>query len=86
MGFIAPYLFRPKKALQLLCNLKLGWDNAIPKENQATIWRWQETLDEIQDYKIPRWLKNEEMGKVKGTQLHHFSDASEDGYGCISYI
>jgi hypothetical protein len=53
MGFIAPYLLRPKKALQLLYNLKLGWDDAIPKENLATIWRWQETLDKIQDYKIP---------------------------------
>jgi hypothetical protein len=30
MGFIAPFLLRPKKAFQRLCNLKLGWDNRVP--------------------------------------------------------
>jgi hypothetical protein len=86
MGFIAPYLLRPKKALQKMCNLKLGWDDAIPEEHLAIIWKWQETLDKIQTHQIPRWLKTEVMGNIVSTQLHHFSDASEDGYGCISYI
>ena len=40
MGFIAPYLLRPKKALQHLCRLGLDWDEVIPEENLATIWRW----------------------------------------------
>jgi hypothetical protein len=51
MGFIAPYLLRPKK---LLCNLSLDWDDEVPQENLTTIWRWQKTLDKIQEYQIPR--------------------------------
>ena len=43
-------------------------------------------MDEIQAVEIPRWLKKKEMGNILSTQLHHFSDASEDGYGCVSYI
>jgi hypothetical protein len=82
MGFIAPYLLRPKKALQLLSGL--DWDDEVPEEN-LTIWRWQKTLDKIQEYQIPRWLKVE-MEKIISTQLHHFADASEIGYGCVSYI
>jgi hypothetical protein len=31
-------------------------------------------------------LKTENMGKIINTQVHHFADASEDGYGCVSYI
>jgi hypothetical protein len=82
MGFIAPFLLRPKKAFQMLCNLKLGWGNRVPEEHLAIIWKWQQTLGVVQKYQIPRWLKSEEMGKVISTQLHHFSDASEEG--CIS--
>jgi hypothetical protein len=85
MGFITPYLLKPKKALQLLCNLKLGSDNKVPKEHLVIIWKWQQSPGQMQDYQIPRWLKTE-MGKIISTQLHHFADASENGYVCISYI
>jgi hypothetical protein len=83
MGFIAPNLLRPKKALQLLSGLDL--DDEVPKENLTIILRWQKTLDKIQEYQIPRWLRVE-LGKIISTQLHHFADASEIGYGCVSYI
>lgn len=31
-------------------------------------------------------MKPEDFGQVKTVQLHHFSDASEQGYGTVSYI
>jgi hypothetical protein len=37
MGFIAPYLLRPKKALQHLCRLILGWDKVVPEEDLTII-------------------------------------------------
>ena len=33
-----------------------------------------------------RCFKPQEFGKVKDCSLHHFTDASQDGYGKVSYI
>jgi hypothetical protein len=54
LSLIAPYLLKPKKDLQHLCTLKLGWDDVIPEEKLTTIWKWQETLDQGRDHEIPR--------------------------------
>ena len=36
--------------------------------------------------KVPRCLKPDEFGNLKRVELHHFSDASTDGYGQCSYL
>ncbi|XP_063050269.1 uncharacterized protein LOC134445113 [Engraulis encrasicolus] len=33
-----------------------------------------------------RCMKPAQFGQVTSAQLHHFSDASESGYGCVSYL
>ena len=43
-------------------------------------------LEALNGVKLQRCLKPRNFGKVVHTQLHHFADASQDGYGVVSYI
>lgn len=85
-GFAAPYVLRAKVILQQLCRDKLGWDEQIP-EQQRRLWdKWLNELECLDKVKIQRCLKPKNFGQVQDTQLHHFADASKDGYGVVTYI
>lgn len=40
----------------------------------------------LKDFKVDRCLKPIEFGEVTSAQLHHFADASKDGYGMVTYL
>ena len=40
----------------------------------------------LEGLKIPRCYKPEDFGDIKAIELHHFSDASQAGYGQCSYL
>ena len=40
----------------------------------------------LEELKIPRYFKPKEFGQVKSGELHHFSNASQSGYGQCSYV
>lgn len=40
----------------------------------------------LEDFKVDRCFKPTDFGTVASAQLHHFSDACEDGYGTVSYL
>ena len=86
LGFLAPLLLVGKRLLQELCKGKVDWDDPIP-ENVRECWlRWREELHLLENLAVPRCFKPEDFGTVTSTQLHHFSDASTNGYGQCSYI
>ena len=84
LGFTAPFLLRGKRILQLLCRESVGWDDAIPDELQWEMWRNELPLLEMME--VPRCFKLKEMENLKKVELHHFSDASTEGYGQCSYL
>ena len=43
-------------------------------------------LHVLEELKIPRCFKPKDFGEVKSVELHHFSDASQSGYGQCSYV
>ncbi|XP_074655650.1 uncharacterized protein LOC141909164 [Tubulanus polymorphus] len=86
IGFTAPLTLRVKSLLQELCRLKLGWDDSIPDRYEAIWLSWLTDISKIEKLAIERCFKPCEFGEVKSVQLHHFSDASEAGYGSVSYI
>ena len=47
---------------------------------------WLEELSRLSEFNIRRCIKPTEFGKPTLAQLHHFSDASEGGYGIVSYV
>ena len=66
--------------------MKLGWDEIIP-DSMLNQWKgWLDGLPMLRDIEIPRCFKPVELGSKCSVQLHHFSDASEFGYGVVSYL
>ncbi len=84
LGFVAPFILRAKIILQKLCRMKLSWDEPIPKKEQEDWSQWLDELPMLQDLKVSRCLKPEDFGDSIVTELHHFADASEIGYGACS--
>ncbi|XP_028415393.1 uncharacterized protein LOC114538415 [Dendronephthya gigantea] len=86
LGFVAPYILSAKLILQELCRLKLDWDEKIPDENLKHWQAWLHDLPQLENLAVERCFKPATMNEIKSTQLHHFSDASQQGYGAVSYI
>ncbi|KAJ8037714.1 hypothetical protein HOLleu_18605 [Holothuria leucospilota] len=86
LGFLAPFVLVAKRILQDLCKIKLAWDDDIPNEHLTCWKRWLAELPKLKDFEVNRCFKPEEFGKIKETQIHLFSDASETGYGVAAYV
>ncbi|KAK3704536.1 hypothetical protein QZH41_006330 [Actinostola sp. cb2023] len=55
--------------------------------SEMTRWnRWLEDLPKLSNISIPRCVKPPEFGDVILRELHHFGDASQSGYGAVSYL
>lgn len=77
---------KAKLILQTLTQVKCGWDTIIPKKLSQHYEKWLTELELLKHFQTNRCLKPKNFGKTISTQLHHFSDASEQGYGTASYL
>ena len=76
LGMISPFILTAKKIMQDLARRKLGWDDILPN-NEMKMWiTWQSSLPMLKEITVTRY-------KLRAT---HFSDASEIGYGSVSYL
>eukprot|EP00057_Strongylocentrotus_purpuratus_P004328 XP_003728480.2 PREDICTED: uncharacterized protein LOC593649 [Strongylocentrotus purpuratus] len=85
-GYAAPYVMKAKMLLQEMTAMKLEWDDPLPTH---LCQKWQDWLDDMkymEEFTVNRCLKPHDFGEVSDRQLHHFSDASEKGYGAVSYM
>lgn len=85
-GFASPVTLRGKQILQDLCRRKIDWDSPLPDDVRPKWEKWRNEIAELQKLEIPRCYKPAGFGEVKCAELHHFSDASYDGYGQCSYL
>ena len=72
--------------LQLLRRESIGWDDAIPDELRMPWEMWRNELPLLEMMEVQRCFKLKEMENLKKVELHHFSDASTEGYGQCSYL
>ena len=86
LGFAAPFILRAKLILRDLCRKKLGWDDEISAEDQQRWRSWLEELPELEKLTINRCFKPVDFGEITSSELHHFSDASQQGYGAGTYL
>lgn len=86
LGFVAPFTLPAKLIMQELCKKKLGWDENIPQTFLHRWTGWLADLNKMAEFKVDRCMKPTSFGQIRFAQLHHFSDASESGYGTASYI
>ncbi|KAL0177328.1 hypothetical protein M9458_026222, partial [Cirrhinus mrigala] len=86
LGMLSPVTLPAKNILQELCRLRTGWDDAVP-DYLAQQWsRWMEELQQLTNVGVDRCFKPPEFGDTVEARLHHFSDASETGYGTVTYL
>nr|XP_055065256.1 uncharacterized protein LOC129447515 [Misgurnus anguillicaudatus] len=86
LGFLAPLILPSRLLLQELCKRSIGWDDEMPQSFSRQWSEWLQDLHKLSMVKIDRCIKPKDFGEVKNAQLHHFSDASQCGYGTVSYL
>ena len=65
---------------------RLGWDDEIPADDQERWQTWLKELPKLEELTIERCFKPTNFSKIKSSQLHHFSDTSQQGYGAVTYL
>ena len=86
LGFLAPLTLSAKLILQDLCRRSIGWDDQIATTLQQQWIKWLNDLERVTEFAMDRCLKPPDFGQPTNCQLHHFSDASERGYGTVTYL
>ncbi len=86
LGMLAPVTLSAKMMQQELCRKSCGWDEAMPLDIGNQWKRWLDELQLLTSFKVDRCIKPKDFGAPIHSQLHHFADASKDGYGTVSYI
>ena len=78
-------LLPAKRILQSTCQ-GLDWDEPIPSDKLDEWKSWLAELDHLNHIKVPRCVRSSVSADINRTELHTFTDASEQGYGCVSYL
>ena len=86
LGLVAPAILPGRLVFQDLCRLRLDWDQELPHE-QASSWKkWINQITSLEALEVHRCIKPPDCEVLRSLQLHHFSDASQVGYGTVSYL
>lgn len=86
LGFLAPLTLSAKLLLQDMCRRNYEWDDEIHPILQQQWAKWLRDLERVKAFEVERCLKPMDFGETICGQLHHFSDASESGYGTVTYL
>jgi hypothetical protein len=85
-GFTAPFILPAKILMQELCRRKLIWDDLVEADHVKRLNTWLKELPRIEQLRVPRCIKPTNTPEIVSTQLRTFADASQLGYGAVSYI
>ncbi len=86
LGFLAPLTFPAKRILQELCRQNIRWDDELPEVYAQTWKQWWQDLPKVREFKVNRYLVPKDYENPTMAQMHHFCDASDIGYGTVSYL
>ena len=86
LGFVAPLILPAKAILRDLCQKGLDWDDRISPKDLARWQGWLQELPKLEQFAVERCLKPSNFGRIISSQLHNFADASQEGYGAVSYL
>jgi hypothetical protein len=86
LGLASPFILVAKLILQEACQLGIGWDEEMTNEQRQKWKAWTQDLHNLTRLRIPRCMKPIHCDDIVQVQVHNFSDASENGYGMVSYL
>ena len=85
LGWFAPSIIKVKILLQRLWEAKVGWDDPAPDDIRKSWEKWRLELPVLTSKLIARCYFPRNVS-ITSTQLHGFSDASEDAYAGVVYL
>ncbi|XP_055056153.1 uncharacterized protein [Misgurnus anguillicaudatus] len=86
LGFVAPFILLGKQILQQMCREKVSWDEPLSNELRPRWESWLLDLQNLANVKIERCYLPDDFKTVHKYEVHHFSDASVNGYGVCTYL
>ena len=86
LGLASPFILKGSRIIQKLCQGNTVWHDTVSDEVQKEWTKWKGKLPALEEIEIQRCIKPADFGRVVESSIHHFSDASEDGYGQTSYL
>ena len=82
---LAPFLVRAKILPQQMRQCGIGWDYVLPSELLEEWSKWQEELDGISQFRIPRFYHFPDSPSA--FELHvSVGDASEQAFCSVAYL
>ena len=86
LDLASPFILKGRRIVQKLCQGNTAWDDAVSDEVQKEWTKWKGKLPALEEIEIQRCIKPADFGRLVESSIHHFSDASKDGYGQVSYL
>ena len=83
LGLASPFLLRGQKNLM---QKKFTWDEQVSAETIEEWEQWKNDLKLLENINFNRCFKSPKFWRLIDCSLHHFSGASQDGYGQVSYL
>ena len=84
-GLVSPFILEGRQIVQKLCFSKFNWDEPVNEDVKQHWQNWMCKSKSLKNIKLNRCYKPDGFGKVVSCSLHYFSDASERGYGQVTY-
>ena len=66
--------------------MKLQWDDPVPSEQKVYWEKWLVDFPHLSQFSVGCCIKPVGLNVISSSQLHHFPDASEVGFGSVSYL
>ena len=86
LGWISPFTLRARGILQQMCRDGLSWDDTVPTDILDDWKSWCREVPSLHKLSIRRCFHYDDYEFDKVVELHHFSDASSQGFGACSYL
>ena len=83
LGLVSPCIITGRMLFQDATRLKTGWDEEVPGYIAEKWVQWVHSLNELNEVCFQRCLSPREATTY---EVHNFSDASQKGFGCCSYL
>ena len=84
-GVAGPFLLHGRKVLQMITKLKGDWDDKLPPVLRSEWEKWRSEIPQLENIKVNRCYKPPGFNSINAS-LHSFSDASDYGYGMVTYL
>ena len=86
LGFIQPFILKPKLLIQDLSRLKYSWDDEVPSHIQKEWLTGFSEISEMVNFKFPHCIVSDVNYSI--AEMHAFADASKEAYmvACFGHL